>query len=289
MAEVNTAEAEQKVEAAFSGTPPVETVKVVNEPVAVEPPVVAPAPAPEKPRYAKVLQSDYDNLRAVAGKVPSLESAVVKLTNAVGNTAQLEQRIFEKVQSQTPAGLNVEMSDEDFAELAADFPELAKHTRATLERVLKKAGVRGTGTAPTPQLRDEDVEKGVERALQKREAAALVRAYSNWATIVGQVDMSKGEKPDPNNEFRLWLDQQPAAYQKEIADTDSPAEVRSAIDKFMASKTAPATQVKPDRAAARRAVMEDAVTPRADGSPPMLHQPMTAEEAFRSVKPIRPH
>lgn len=304
MADVNTAEMEAKVEASFisagsDGIPPVEAVRVVDVPVVAdaEPtpvpadpaPAPAPAPVPEKPRYAKIRTDEFDRLKEDAGQVRFLQREVARLANTVGNTAQLEQRIVEKLQSQTPAGLAVEFSDEDFAELAEAVPEIAKLTRTSLERIFKKAGVRGTGTASTPQLRDEDVDKGVERALQRREAAQLVKAYPDWSTIVGQVDVAKGQKPDEANEFRRWLAAQPEAYQKEVNETDSPAEVRSAIDKFMSSKTAPAPSAAPTRAAARRAVMEDAVTPRTDGSPPMMSRPMTAEEAFASVKPIRPH
>lgn len=290
MAEVNTADAEQKAEASFGEgfgvTPPVETAKVVEqtpaEPVAEPPAAPAPAPVPEKPKYARVLQSDFDNLKAAAGKVASLESQVARMNQTLGDTAQLEQRIVEKVKSLTPAGLTVDLSDEDFADLAAEFPELAKHTRSTLERVFKKAGVRGTGPTESPSIKEEDFDKGIDKALQRREAAALVKAYPEWSTIVGQVDLSKGEKPSETNEFRQWLGRQSAEYQKEINDTDSPAEVRSAIDKFMASKTAaPTPTAKPDRGAVRRAIVEDAVTPRTDGgSPPMRSPPPSADEAF---------
>lgn len=291
MADVNTSDAEQaKVEASFGegfGTPPVEPAKVVEEakaePTAEIPvPVAAPEPVPEKPKYARIPLQEYNDLKAGLKKVTSLEGQIARVVGTMGNAQQIAQDIVEKVRAQTPAGLSVELSDEDFAELAADFPELAKHTRAALEKVFKKAGVRGTGPVETPQLRGEDVDRAVETALQKREAAALVKAYPEWSAIVGQVDVSKGQKPDEKNEFRQWLGRQSAEYQKEINETDSPAEVRSAIDKFMASKSAPATQATPNRAAARRAIMEAAETPRVDGSPPLMNPPPNVDDAFAS-------
>ena len=287
MAEVNAAEAEQKAEDSFGEgfgvTPPVESAKVVEE-TKVEPvvePAAAPVtPAPEKPRYARVLQSDFDNLKAAAGKVSSLESQVAKLAGTLGNTAQLEQRIVDKVKALTPAGLSVELSDEDFADLAVEFPELAKHTRTALERVFKKAGVRGTGE-PT---QGQDVEKVVESILSKREQQReiddFVEAYPDWEKIVGKVAMEKGETPDPNNPFRAWVETQPDDFKKMVNSTNSARELKRAIDKFMASKTAPATATTPSRAAARRAIMEDAVTPRTDGSPPPMNQPPNVDDAF---------
>ncbi len=299
MAEVNPAEAEQKVEASFGegfgSTPPAEAAKVVEEPKAepvAEAPVVAPADAPptpvEKPKYAKVLQSDFDNLKAAAGKVASLESQVAKLAGTVGNTAQLEQRLVERLKAQTPAGLNVQMSDEDWAELAEEMPEIARLTRTTLERIFKKAIV-GTGSAPT---QGPDVEKVVESVISKREAQreadAFVKAYPDWEKIVNRVDVSKGEKPDEANEFRRWVAQQPLERQQKINGTDSYADLHAVLDEYTASKKAPATPAKPDRGAARRAIMEDAVTPRTDGSPPMMSPPPSADEAFdQGFKQVR--
>lgn len=293
--EVNAAEAEQKAEASFGEgfgvTPPVvETAKVVEEtktesvaeaPVAAAEP--APAPAPEKPKYARVLQSDFDNLKAAAGKVASLESQVAKLTGTVANQAQLEQRIVEKIraQTQTPAGLAVDMTDEDWAELTDAVPEIAKLTRTTLERVFKKAGVRGAaGAAEVPSFKDEDLDKALDRREAKREQDAFVKAYPEWEKIVNRVDVSKGERPDETNEFRRWLTQKGAEYQQRIAGTNSYADLHAAVDEFMASKTAPAPATKPDRGAVRRAIMEDAVAPRTDGAPPPMRPPPSADDAF---------
>jgi hypothetical protein len=300
MAEVNAAEAEQKAEASFGEgfgvTPPVESAKVVEE-TKVEPVVepaaaapVTPAPAPEKPRYAKVLQSDFDNLKAAAGKVSSLESQVAKLTGTLGNTEQLEQRIVEKVKALTPAGQPVELSDEDFAELIDYAPEVATATRAALEKVLKKAGVRGTGT----QAPGQDVEKVVESILSKRERQRevddFVEAYPEWEKIVGKVAMEKGEVPDPNNPFRAWVETQDDDFKKMVNTTNSPRALKGAIDKFMASQKAPVTPATPNRAAARRAIMEDAVTPRTDGSPPPINQPPNVDDAFeQGFKQARAH
>jgi hypothetical protein len=278
MAEPNAAEVEQQAEASFAGgfkgTPPTEVAKVVPDPKVDA--TAAPKPA-AKPQYVRVTQQEWDNQKAMLGKVSSLESQIAKLTGSVPKADAIIQQVLEKVQAATPAGVSVEFSDEDFAELAADFPELAKSTRAGLERIFKKANVRGNGA---PAVDDDTVEKAVERSLVKKELAGLVETHPTWKEIVGAVDTTKGEVPPADNPFRHWLAAQSADYQKKIDETQSPAVVQSAIDLFMASTKAPSGAPRPDRAATRRAAIEDAVTPRFDGSAPPLVQNKSADEAF---------
>lgn len=294
MAEVNAAEVEAKADAAFGagfgGAPPAEIppVKVVDDaPPAPVPAAVAPAVVPEKPQYIRLTKQEWDNTKAAAGKVSSLESQVAKLVGSMPKGEQLVQQVLESVRSQTPAGLTVEISDDDFAEMAADFPELAKTTRAALEKILKKANVKGTGTAqpPAPAV---DIDAAVEKVLMNREVNALAKAYPDWSDIVGRPP-AEGAEPAKDNPFRVWLASQPAEYQKEVSETNSPAVVQAAIDKFKATPTT-ATPATPDKRAARRAVIEDAVTPRADGSPPPLNTPLSAEDAFASgFKAVKSH
>lgn len=300
MAELNAAEVEQQAEASFAGgfkgTPPTEVAKVVPEPK-VEKVDAAPVPAPKpgKPQYVRVTQQEWDNQKAMLGKVSSLESQIAKLTGSVPKADAIIQQVIEKVQAQTPAGVSVEFSDEDFAELAADFPELAKSTRASLERIFKKAMVKGTGAPaeaepPKPvAAMDQDAVKAVvtaalkekadadAAATQEKEMAELIAAYPDWDKTVGRP--AAGTTEPVKTEWRTWLETQPADYQQTVRDSQSPAVVKASIEKFMAEK-APSAAPRPDRAATRRAAIEDAVTPRFDGSAPPLAQPTSAEEAF---------
>ena len=292
MAEANTAEKEAKADAAFGAafgahsddTPPAPAEKVVEVVPKVEP-IVAPAPVvvPEKPQYVRVTKQEWDNTKAATGKVKTLESQIAKLTSNAPNADKIAQQVLENLRSQTPAGLNVEISDEDFAELAADFPELAKHTRAAVEKIFKKANVKGKGPAPTPATPPAapvDVNAEVEKVLLRREHEALAKTFPDWSDIVGR-PLIDGDPPPEGNSFRAWLGTQSAEYQKAVNETNSPADVRDAIASFKASQiTSASPSPRSDRAAARRAVIEDAVTPRADGNPPPLNRPQTAEEAF---------
>lgn len=293
MAEANTAEVEAKVDAAFGaafgGTPPAEIppVKVADEPAPEPAKPVSPAPAPvPKPEYIRVTKQDWDNTRAATGKVANLESQLAKLTGSIPKAEMIVQQVIDKVQAQTPAGAPVELTDEDFAEFQETFPEVGATMRKSLDKIVKRLNVRGTASPATPAPA-VDVDAAVEKVLTAREMTALTKAHPDWQDTVARVDRSKGEAPPEDNPFRKWLGTQSAEYQEEVNETHSPAVIQAAIDRFKAiPKTdAPA---RPDKGAARRAVLADAVTPRAEGNPPPLNPPQTADDAFtagfRSVK-----
>lgn len=296
MAEVNAAEKEAKAEAAFGvgfgDTPPAAIpAKVVEEtkpdPVKADA-VVVPVPVPEKPQYIRVTKQEWDNAKASLGKVSTLESRVAKFEGSMPKAEQLIQQVIDKVQAQTPAGVPLELTDEDFADFQETFPEVGQEMRKSLDKILKRMNTRGT--AAPAALDESAVTKAVETILTTREKQALEKTHPTWKEIVGAVDMSKGEKAPEDNPFRQWLAAQPPEYQQEINNTKSPAVVQSAIDRFIAVPKAAPAAAKPDRAAARRAVIEDAVTPRADGNPPPLNPPQSVEDAFASgFKSGKPH
>lgn len=279
MAEANLAEVEAKVDAAFDAgfgnTPPaaIPSAKVANEPVPTPTPAATPpAPVPEKPQYVRLTKQDWDNTKAAAGKVSSLESQLAKLTGSLPKADQIVQTVMASMRSG-----ELSVSDDDFAEMAADFPELAKTTRSALEKIFKKAGIRGSDPNASP-ANAVNVKAEFETLMTAKEMNALTKRHPDWSIIVGRPS-AEGEGPT-KNDFRSWLARQPADYQKEISETDSPAEVHSAIDMFKASQNRRSAASGSDRAAARRAVIEDAVTPRADGNPPPLNSPISADEAF---------
>lgn len=289
MAEVNSAEVEATVEAAFNaaitGTPPALAEKVVEgDPAddAARPEAEAAAPVvvvPPKPQYVRLTKQEWDNTKAAAGKVATLESQVAKLTAA---QAKAEQ-IIQQAQAQTPVGAEIDpqVLIDAFADQERDFPELAAQNRAAIGHVLKN--LRGTGTAQPPAS-PVDMDAAVEKVLLTREGKALEKVYPDWSDIVGRPGADG--TPPPNTEFRQWLATQPADYQEEVSTTHSPAVMQAAIDRFKTKAPAPAAAN--DKKAARRAVIEDAQTPRAEGNAPPLNRPQTAEEAFvlasKSVK-----
>lgn len=284
MAEVNTAEVEATVDAAFAAgsgvIPPAPAAMAVTEiadgAAKPEAAVVAPAPVPERPQYVRLTKQDWDNAKAGLGKVAALEGQLAKLTGSLPKAEQIVQQVIESVRAQTPAGTEIDpqVLADAFADQERDFPELAAQNRKAIEHILKN--LRGTATAQSP-AQPVDMDAAVEKVLLTREGAKLEKAYPDWSDIVGR-PMTDGEAPR-DTEFRQWLAKQPADYQDEVSNTHSPAVLQDAIRDFKATpKTT--TPSADDKKAARRAVISDAITPRAEGNPPPLNQPESAEDAF---------
>lgn len=282
MVDPNTAEVEATVDAAFGAgfgvTPPTLVEKVVDEPVVEAPKpdatVAAPAPVPVKPQYVRLTKQEWDNTKAAAGKVAVLESQVAKLTGSLPDSKQIVQQVIESVRAQTPAGAEIDpqVLADAFADQEKDFPELAQQNRKAIEHILKN--LRGTASSPASPV---DMDAAVEKVLLNREGKALEEAHPDWSDIVGR-PKAQGEEP-VQTEFRVWLATQPAAYQEKVGNTHSPAVLQAAIDKFKGTPKTPSPSPA-TKADARRAVIADAQTPRADGSAPPLAQPQSAEDAF---------
>lgn len=106
-------------------------------------PSTAPAPAPA-PEYVQVTRADWDRINASAAKVDEIAATLGKMPDQIYGTMgrTLERRLAE-LQQATPQGAAVEISEEDFADLKAEYPELADATRKALNKTLSK--IKGTG------------------------------------------------------------------------------------------------------------------------------------------------
>lgn len=247
-------------------TPPVVTTEAPAEPVAEQ-------PVPEE--YVQITKKDLDRLIAAADKTEAHAAQFDKVFGTVGNM----QQVVNRLQAATPAGEAVEASEEDIAELAADFPDLAGQIRTTLNRVLKRVNAKGTGEepatlkAPTADVDPDKLRPVVSAETHRLQLEELDDLHPGWRDIVGKPD--EADKP-----FRKWMATQPQEYQDKINNTQSAAITSRAIDKFRAAEKAavkPAA-VQPARPAeARRAAIQAAVQPRGTGTKPGPHTP-TPEE-----------
>lgn len=237
---------------------------------------------PAAPKYVQITEEDFQSLKAAAGKVASLEQQQSRVFGTMGNLRQQ----FDKLS----AGAKVEISDEDFAELAEEFPELAGLTRKAFERVFKKIGVNGaekpaekpTGEAGSAAPDPDAIKKAVEEARRADELAALDDAHPGWRELVGGAN-------DAENPFRKWLANQPKEYYDLINNTQSAAITSRAIDRFKAS-TAPngaatakpaAASSKPAEATAREDRLRSAIQPRGAGGAPSGSPQKTPHDEFR--------
>ena len=264
------------------------------------PAVAADAPAAPipVPKRARITHEEWEKTRtflndakAAMGKMASFESQIARLNGALG---AVQQAVAQK-QAETPLGLNVTFDDDDFKEWTENYPELSGISRRTLENLFKKVKVGPvTGTAdpakteqtppaqpaaaPTALTR-EDVAKVLQEEKAKEAADKFVAAYPKWRDIVGAPDVDDGPRKPSGDAFHAWLGTQPAEYQTRVTTTDDPSVLHAALDLFTVSqKTAPAA---PANGQNRRAVIEGAVTPAADGAGPLPPRAKTEAEAMR--------
>lgn len=277
-AEVPKADADKEVEKpGANGAAP-----VVAEPAAA---VAA------KPKWARIALDEWNNTKALAGKVSGLESQIARLAGTVGSVQKAVQDAAAQAQAQTPYGLEVELTDEMFAELAADYPALAKVNRSILESIFKVAKIKGTGTEPKTEqpptevpkqsaaLTREDVAKVLQEEKAKEVSDKFIAAHPNWREKVGAPDVDGGPHKPSGDAFHAWLKTQPAEYQQKVSSTEDLGVLHAALDLFDASLTkVPAEKPTGQN---RRAVIDLAVTAPADGAGPLPKRPQTEAEAMR--------
>lgn len=240
-----------------------------------------PADDPPADENVIVTKAQLERLLAAADKAEGYEKQISKLFGTLGDT----QAHVKALQASTPKGVKVEIPADAFKEMEEEYPEIAAHMKASLEKAL--SGAKGTGAeddkqdTPAEGIKPEAVERIVEDSVSRREMALLTEDHPDWRTVVGAVE--KGQQPDPNNGFRKWLKTQPADYQQKINETQSPLTVSRAIDKYKAFEAAQKTK-QPSPPNKKNAAREDrfssAVQPRGDGNPPPPKK--TADDEFQA-------
>jgi len=237
----------------------------VKEELKPEPVPKVEAPA-QGPKYVQITEEQYARLNAAADETAGLKQQMSKAFGTMGNL----QQVIGRLQTATPAGASVEISAEDFAELAEDFPELAGHTRKGLEKIFKRLNVRGTGGPAT--VDSEQLASAVRSARQQDAFDVLDDLHPGWRDIVGRAE-------DADNAFRKWLATQSQDYQDRINTTQSASITARAIDQFKAASSSsgsaavkPAASPQPStpapKIAARKDRFQAAVQPRGAGGPP---------------------
>lgn len=225
-------------------------------PAATEPPSDQAGRAPVEVEYVQVTKGDFDRLMAAAEKAETVDQQFAKVFGTIGN---VKNEVLNRLQAQTASGADIQLSDEDFAELQEDFPSIAGQTKTALERIFKRMNLRGTGGQPATVEADPEKIRETFRAERVREQLAeLDDLHPDWRDVVGRPG-------DETNAFRRWLKDQPEDYRKRVEQTESAAITSRAIDRFKASLAKPAEARQPEAPRDRRA---DAVQPRGTGTAP---------------------
>lgn len=265
--------APEKPDDARGDKPDVKTDPAEAATIDAKPETAADAVAePVKPKYIRMTEEQFERLSAAAEKTVSHEQQLSKAFGTIGNM----QKVINKLQSDTPRGIKVEVPKDAFAKMARDFPELAEQNKEALEAALK--GITGVGSADA-EVDPAKIERLIVEANVKREIEALEDQYPDWRTIVGHVDIATAQ-PDPNNPFRKWLATKDVGYQARINGTNSASVIGRAIRTFRA-ETKPAPKPAPDlNAQLRQARMREAVQPKGDGGQPKPRN--TANDEFEA-------
>lgn len=102
-------------------------------------------PAAAAPEYVQITADQFSELMAKAKEVDNLKSTPQRIDQAFGKIGGIE-RILHDLKNQ-PTGQPVKISEEDFAELQSEFPELASLHAKGMQRVLDKIKVPGVDPA----------------------------------------------------------------------------------------------------------------------------------------------
>jgi len=226
---------------------------VADEPQTETPETTEPAePATEPaPEFVPLTKAQYDELLSSAAQVKEIKGALEKqFGTAFGKIGGIERTIRE-LQDATPKGQTLSLSEDDFEEMKADFPDIAKMTVAGFNRALAK--IKGTGPATTAQPAQTFDPKQIDALVTERLGPEItkVRQEVRQEAAMDVVDsLNPGWRKTVNTqEWKDWVMAQPEEERQTILNSWRPSEVLSALTKFNEHITAakkPAPKPKAD-------------------------------------------
>lgn len=246
------------------------------EPLAAKAPADAPPePKPEPaPKYVQITEAELQELRQGTAQ---MRQQLDKAFGQIGSLRQLSERaqaaIAERAQAATPPGQKVELSAEDFGELAQEYPELAKLTLNGLNKAMEK--MRGTGSDP----------KALEDLVSQRLDTVRQESKTESTETLLNAVLPGWRKEVNKPEFAQWLQGQPKEVQdmKMSADPVVAAEMLRLYDRHQlrslfqppAAPPAAAPTPPPARPSARQRQLAAALPVRGEGVSPT---PQSAED-----------
>lgn len=231
-------------------TTPAEELDTAPDEVAV----VVETPAPE-PKYAQITEEQLANLLQISTAIPDIKAENKRQFDAAFGKIGGMKEALDKIQSATPAGQMLEISEDDFAEMREEFPELAAMQIKGMNKALSK--LRGTGTAFDPSQIDGRVDERVTAAVQASERKAeakLMRAYHrDWIDVVR------------SNEFKAWHETLPADERTKLKLSNDSEFVADYLDRYKASIKPAVLKVDDKAANSRQKRIEAAINPKGTG------------------------
>lgn len=181
-------------------------------------------------KMTQISEEEYRKLLDGVAKIEGIESALEKqFGTAFGKIGGIE-RVLDQLKSSAPAGGKIELSEEVVADLAAEFPEMAKLQFKTLQKLvdtINTAGPAQAGAAqPSPVVDETAIERRVRRAIAEETLDAF---DENWRETIGLPDRNN---VIPDTPFRQWLKKQPKEYADRVISTYSAHVLTDALSKF---------------------------------------------------------
>jgi len=227
------------------------------------------------PEYVQVTKGDWEALQARAAKIDEIAAAQGQMRDtAFGRLGSLEQALRELRTS--AAGQPV--ADEDLAQLAAEYPDLAE--LSIFKKLRTGNAAPGLDEAQIAPLVDQRVSKAREEITaeseRKFEMRLLQRDHPDWRATVGISDDGKAvETP-----YREWLRAQPAEYQQKVGSAWNADIVGESITKF--KNHAKTEAARKAAAEARQGRIAAAVPAKGDGSAPQATGKSPFQEGLAS-------
>lgn len=206
-----------------------------------------PVAAPE-PEFVQLTKAEREELLSSVAQVKEIKGALEKqFGTAFGKIGGIERTIRE-LQEATPKGQALSLSEDDFEEMKADFPDIAKMTVAGFNRALAK--IKGTGPAAgsatsLPAFDPKQIDAMVSERLGTEITKVRQEVRQEAAMDVVDSFNPNWRKTVQTQEWKDWVMAQPDEERQTILNSWRPSEVLSALTKFNEHITAAAKKPAP--------------------------------------------
>lgn len=280
---IDDAAAELEFAAGFDGTEVVKDDAAPAEAVVVEEPVVAEVPTVVESKPLTTTDQQFLDLVKKAQSIDEVNVLLAKMRDHTNGRIGSIEHTLKSIQESTASGSPIEVTDEDFAELLKDLPDIAPNVIAGVKRVMGKVKGRASVVVETPEqfearvntVADQRIALALKKQSEKLAMDTLTKQHADWNTVIGP--------KDSQTEFRTWLSTQPHTYAETFLDSWDPAVVAEGLSKFKASKVKaepPKPSGKAETAAARAQRLLEAVPARGGSAAPAKAGKKTDEEEF---------
>lgn len=199
------------------------------------------------PKLAQITEEQFQDLLTKASRVDEIRAAQEKsFGTAFGKIGGIE-RVLSQLQTSASGGQGIEVTADDFAELRAEFPELADLQAKGLNKILGK--LKGPATADPSAIEQMVSTRVADTKKQLVDAHLDAVIDGDWVAEVN------------SEQYKRWIPTQPDEV-KSLAASESVRDAARLLRLFKSAKTEASAATKPST---RKQQLEAAVTPRGAG------------------------